>query len=379
MNQKEINELRRRWRPDKNNVSHIYGCYVSPTREIVSDIEEPLSLMNEDEKEKYLGYLKKALSGALGKNLIDIVFSTQQVADSDEHRLLMGLRESELKDPELRRLFYERVIGSLDMEDCGYLLLMAADTYDVPHKGKDGEFQDDAGDQVFRYFLCCVCPVKETKPALRYFPGDNEFHFTSGQTVCAPDLGFLFPCFDDRAPNIYNALFYSRKPAELHQEFIDAIFHTDPPMSAAEQRESFESALRDALADACDLNVAQAVHEQLSARITEHKESHIPEPLVMTAKEIGVILRDCRVSEERIEAFQKNCGEAFGEGVALSPANLIDPGRFVVQTEQATVTVDPEHSFEVETRIIDGKPYLLIPAGTDVEVNGMPVKVSGGA
>ena len=126
MNQKEINELRRRWRPDKNNVSHIFGCYVSPTREIVSDIEEPLSLMNEDEKEKYLGYLKKALSGALGKNLIDIVFSTQQVADSDEHRLLMGLREPELKDPELRRLFYERVIGSLDMEDCGYLLLLAA-------------------------------------------------------------------------------------------------------------------------------------------------------------------------------------------------------------------------------------------------------------
>ena len=30
MNQKELNELRRRFRPDKNNFSRIYGCYVKP-------------------------------------------------------------------------------------------------------------------------------------------------------------------------------------------------------------------------------------------------------------------------------------------------------------------------------------------------------------
>ena len=31
MNQKELNELRRRFRLDKNNFSYIYGCYVTPT------------------------------------------------------------------------------------------------------------------------------------------------------------------------------------------------------------------------------------------------------------------------------------------------------------------------------------------------------------
>ena len=46
--------------------------------------------MPQEEAEKYLGLLKKALSGTLGRNLIDIVFSTQQVADSEEHRLLGG-------------------------------------------------------------------------------------------------------------------------------------------------------------------------------------------------------------------------------------------------------------------------------------------------
>lgn len=60
--------------------------------------------------------------------------------------------------------------------------------------------------------------------------------------VAPPELGFLFPAFDDRAANLYNALFYARKPDQLHQEVIDAVFHTEPPMSAAEQREAFQGA-----------------------------------------------------------------------------------------------------------------------------------------
>ena len=54
--------------------------------------------MAQEEAEKYLSLLKKSLSGTLGKQLIDIVFSTEQVMDSDEYRLLSALRESELRD-----------------------------------------------------------------------------------------------------------------------------------------------------------------------------------------------------------------------------------------------------------------------------------------
>ena len=97
MNRKELGELRRRFRPDRSAISRVYGCYVNSAREIVSYLDESLGRMAQEEVEKYLGFLKKALSGQLGKNLIDIVFSTQQVADSDEHRLLSALRSTELK------------------------------------------------------------------------------------------------------------------------------------------------------------------------------------------------------------------------------------------------------------------------------------------
>ena len=305
MDQKELSELRRRFRPERSAVSRVYGCYVNGSGEIISDLDESLGAMPQEEAEKYLGLLKKALSGTLGKNLIDIVFSTQQVMDSPEHRLLTGLRDSALKDGALRQDFYRKVIDALDMGGNNYLILLAHDVYDVPYRSQDGQDQADASDQVFSYLVCCVCPVKEGKPELGYFPGENEFHSCSaGQVVSPPELGFLFPAFDDRAANLYNALFYARKPEELHQEFIDAVFHTEPPMSAAEQREAFQTALTEALGEDCGMEVVQGLHEQLRDRLEQHKESRDPEPLAVTAKEIGAILLDCGVEEEKAAAFQ---------------------------------------------------------------------------
>ena len=374
MNQKEVSELRRRFRPERSAISRVYGCYVNgSSREIISYLDESLGTMPQEEAEKYLSLLKKTLSGGLGRNLIDVVFSTHQVADSDEHRLLSALRESELRDGEIRETFYRTVIDSLDMGDSNYLLLLAHDAYDVPHRSRDGEVQADASDQVFSYILCCVCPVKNSKMELGYFPGENEFHScAAGQIVSAPELGFLFPAFDDRAANIYNALFYSRKADQLHQEFIDAVFRTEPPMSAAEQKEAFQSALTGALEDACSLEVVQTVHGRLLEKIEAHKEAKDPEPLALSAKELGGILRECGVPEERAEAFREQCGQAFGGGV-LNPENLIDSKRFDIKTEQATISLDPAYSYLVETRVIDGRKYLLIPAGEGVEVNGLAV------
>lgn len=378
MNQKELNELRRRFRPDRSAISQVYGCYVNGSGEIISYIDSSLGAMPQEESEKYLCLLKKTLTGTLGKHLIDIVFDTRQVADSEEHRLLMGLRDSGLGDSALRQAFYEKAIHALDLEGSNYLILMGHDVYDVPYRGKDGEDQADGGDQVFSYFVCCVCPVKDGKPELGYFPGENEFHScTPGQIVSQPELGFLFPAFDDRAANIYNALFYARKPEQLHQEFIDAVFRTEPPMSAAEQKEAFEGALTEALGEKCSLELVQAVHQELRARIEAHKESHDPEPLALTARELGGILTDCGADEGEAQTFLDKCGERFGAGAVLSPANLIDSRRFEVKTEEVVLNIDPERSALIETRVIDGRKYILIPADGEVSVNGISVDVTG--
>lgn len=376
MNQKELNELRRRFRPDKNAISRIYGCYVNGAREIVAEIDTSLGTMPEEEAEQYLNLLKKALSGGLGRSLTDIVFSTQQVMDSDEHRLLSALRDSELKDPEIRQEFYRKAIDALDLEDNNCLILLAHDRYDVPFRGRDGSTQADASEQVFSYILCCVCPVKDTKPHLHYDPQERTFRNRSaGQMVSPPELGFLFPAFDDRSANIYNALFYSRSTAERHQPFVDAVFHTEAPMAPEEQREAFQEVLCEALGQERSFELVQSVHQQLQDRILQHKESRDPEPLDLSIHEVSRVLENSGAGEEQVETFRDLCGQSFGDGAVLRPENIIDSKKFQLRTPEVTVTVDPESSALVETRLIQGRKYILIPAENGVEVNGVSVEI----
>ena len=119
--------------------------------------------------------------------------------------------------------------------------------------------------------------------------------------------------------------------------------------------------------------MVQAIHERLTAKIEEHREAKDPEPLAVTAKDVATILRDCGAEDAQVEAFCAKCGELFGEGAALNPANLIDSKRFEVKAADVTISMPPEQSYLMETRVIDGKRYLLIPAGEGLEVNGMPV------
>lgn len=376
MIEKEIAELRRRFRPDKNNITHIHGCYVNEKREVVSEFHQSLSLMPPDEAEKMLSLLKKTLSGTLGKNLMDITFSTQQVVDSEEHKLLMSLRNSELNDEAVIQSFCQRIIQSLTLEG-QYLILLAYDKYDVPYQSKDGEKQEDAASEVFSYVLCGICPVKLTKPVLSYYVYENEIHNSKTDwLVSAPELGFLFPAFDDRSANIYNALYYSHNTSENHMELVDAIFNCKLPMPAAAQKEAFEAILTDALAEDCSFEVVQAVHEQLCDLIEAHKESKEEEPLFISGKTVGTVLESCGVAETHVAAFHEKFTEEFGEDTGVSPRNIVDAKQFEVRTPDVTVHVNPECGDQVETRIIDGKKYLLIRVDESVEVNGVSIHIS---
>lgn len=376
MTEKEIAEIRRRFGIKYNNQTLFRGCYVNENREIVTAFERNPAMLPQEEAEKYLALLKKSLSGGLGKNLIDISFTTAQVADSDEHRLLTELRDSGLKNDEAVKMFFTRVIESLQI-DGNYLILLSHDKYDVPYRSGSGDRIDDASDEVFSYIVCSICPVKESKPALSYSDFDGEFHSRMGQwVVAAPEIGFMFPCFDDRATNIYNALYYSKNSAESHDEFAGAVFNTELPAPADEQKESFEEILSDSLEDECSMLTVQNVNDGVRQMIAVHKESKADEPLLISKREIAGILDDSGVSPERVEAFEERFEQVFGTDAEISPKNIVDTRQLTVTTPDVVIKVNPERSDLIETRIIDGRRYILIRANEGVEVNGVAIKIT---
>ena len=375
MNTKEIGEIRRRLRRERSNITAIYGCYVNENKEMIVEFRQSTGMMPENEAEKYFALLRRSLSGSIGKNLIDITFKTSQVADSPEHKLLMDLRKSTLNDEELRMTFYNKVMETVELES-NYLILLGCDTYDVPFKSKDDEFQRDNAEETYTYIVCAICPVKQTKANLHYVAEEKLFHDGAmNQMVAAPALGFLFPAFDNRATNIYNALYYTKDTKNGQDAFVEAVFNTPVPQPAAQQKKSFETLLTTALGDECSMEVVQTVHEQLCQRIEMHKESKVPDPLLVSKEDVKEVLSSCGVSEQAAAKFSVDYDEVFGFEADLHPKNIIDDKHFQVKTPDVIIKVDPTRTDVIETRIIGGVKYIMICADEDIEVNGVNIHI----
>ena len=377
MNDKEIGEIRRRFRIDRTNMTHILGCYVNERREIIASFEQAMASTNESEREMYLSLLKKVLAGTLNKNLLDISFTTQQTMDSPEHSLLMRMKNSSLKEDEAVEEFYKKIIDNIMIEG-NYLILLGSEKYDVPYKAKDGAVFSEASESTFNYFVCAICPVNETTASLEFKPGDNIFQNSgTSHKVNSPVLGFMFPCFDDRGTNIHNALYYTKNSADNHPEIIETLFNTeDNFLPADSEKENFQSILRETLDEDCSIDMLQSVQNKFEFAILEHKESKNPEALTMGKNSVLGILEDCGVKDEKVENFSHLYDEQFGKDVSINPKNIINERQYEVKTPNVVIKVKPEFKELITTKIIDGKKYILIDAENSVEVNGISVDIS---
>ncbi len=375
MTEKELREIKRRFRPEKSNIPKIVGCFVNGNKQIISRISQSIGPSDSVVSEKLLGVMKKTLSGSLGTNLTDISFSTKQVSESEEHKLLTELVKSRLGDEDLLEKFYTRVTESVSF-DSNYVILLASDVYDVFSYGKDGE--ESGSSEVFSYIICAVCPVKSMPEALSFREADSLFHTLSASALLAsPELGFMFPAFDDRKTNIYNALYYTRSIAESYKEFTENIFASEPPMPPKLQKATFNGCLADALADECSFEVVRSVHAQIGEMIESHKESKDPEPLMITKETVKSVLAGCGIDNEKIEKLDKSFDENFGKNAELSPKNIVSVKKFEVETPEVSIKVDPEHRDLVSTQVINNVKYVMIRVDGGVEVNGINITIDG--
>jgi len=374
MTDKDLREIRRRFRPDKNNITTIKGCIVNTEQRIVSHFAQPFSTTSTEESEKFLAIMKKSLSGGLGTNLLSMDFSTRQVEVGEEHKLLSDLRASGLKDEELLNKFYSKVIENVKFE-CGYAILLAYDTYDVFSYSKSGD-KDDSSSQMFSYIVCSICPIKPINSGLYFKDDDKLFRSVSLQTVLgSTEMGFMFPSFDNRAANIYSALYYTRDISNVHPEFIQSVFNVDPPMSAAEKKVNFGCCLKDTLTEECDFEVVRSVHEQVAELIEEHKNSKDDEPLSLSKDTLKNMLGFCGIEQEKVDSFGEKFDEQFGKNAEIAPKSIVDVNKFSLETPDVSIKVNPERKDLVSTQTINGVKYIMIKAEGGVMLNGIDIDI----
>lgn len=375
MNEKEIAEIRRRFNPQKTNITSVYGCCVNEKREITAEFCQPLANLTQDETEALLLLLKKLLFGTLDRNLLNIEFSNEQVLSGEEHKRLLKLRDSSLSDETALKQLFSDIISSVKNEG-SFLILAAADRYDVFTYTEDGKKSEDSTD-LFKYFVCGVFPMKMTKPQLSFAAFDSTFkNIVSNAVICPPALGFMFPAFDDRAANIYNTVFYTKDSGANHSDIIGKLFAAEPPMPADSQRETFNTLLSDVTDGESNLEIIKNIQDEIGGIIAERKERKEYEPLSFSRDDICDILRSAEVSDERIDGFKEGFNESFGEKARLNPQNLVETKRLELASADISIKINPERSELVETRVIDGVKYILIRADEEIEVNGVPININ---
>ena len=216
-----------------------------------------------------------------------------------------------------------------------------------------------------------------TKPALSYNPDHNLFTSKDADwVVSAPEMGFLFPAFEEKSANIYRALFYTKDTSVQHDDFVAAVFMSQLPMPADEQKEIFKAIMQESLGKECSYKVMQAVHESVMEKMEAQKERKATEPLHLTKYDMMEAMEECGVSTEHMDAFKDSFDREFGEQARLNAVNVTNPKQFEVRTPNAVLRVDADRYDLVETREIDGHTYVMLRADEGIEVVGVSVAAS---
>ncbi len=419
MTKQDISEIKKLLTPKNCSITRICGCYVDGEKNKKTHFGQAFLALPEEEMFKYFEILRKALSGTLGKNLLNLEFplsaewtqdmeaggqgapmadapaagisSAEALSDGglaaealtagpsafgalNAHGLLLGLRDSKLKDEALLEEYFDRIIENYEYVG-NYLILLVHDVYDVPGRTSDGLEMEDASDEIYEYILSCICPVELSKPGLSYNPEENAFqNRIRDWVVSLPDTGFLFPAFNDRSADIHSLLYYSKNPEELQEGFVDRLFDCPLPLSAGGQKETFQTLIEDTLGEDCSIEMVKDIHERFTELAQEHKES--PEPLSLDKTQVKTILADSGVTDERLSDFERHYDETAGESTSLLMNNIMETRSFEVKTPDVVIKVKPERTDLIETRQIDGRECLVIALDGSIVVNGITVRTA---
>lgn len=374
MNRKEVSEIKKQLSKQKNTFTRIAGCYVSAEKEKITTFSRMFQRLEEEEAFKYFDLFKKSLSGTLGKNLLNMEFEDESEEEGGGQELLYRLLKSGLEDDSLLNEFYDRVIESYTTGE-NFLILVIHNNYDVPGRTTDNIDLDDASGIVYSYLQVIFCPVDLSSPALSFDPKEMDFvSRVRDWVVGMPQAGFLFPAFDERASDIHHVLYYSKDSEDLHADLTDRLLGCRLPMTAGLQKDAFQTVVEQTLGEDCSFEAVRSIHDSLQKITQDAKLADSPDPVSIDRLSLRNILEESGATEEEMGTYDRTFEENAGEKGSFMASNIMGSRKFEVHTPDVCVSVSPDRSDLVQTRIIDGLECLVIPITDEVQVNGITIR-----
>ena len=325
MNKSDVMELKKRYKKESCTIRRMAGCYVDANKNKVLKLNEDFLNMREEEFYKFMDIPKKTMTGAIGNNILELDFPTEEEQPGGKQQFLYGLRASALDNEDLLDRLYDLIIDGYNYVG-NYLILVFHDVYDVMAKTSDN-IKTGESDEVYDYLLVSVCPVALSKAGLGYRQEENRIAARIRDWVVGvPDLGFLFPAFDNRSADLHRVDYFIRDAKDSHPEFVADVLGCGPKKTAAEQRKVFSAIVKRAYAGAEEESEEAliGIQESLNNRIeAEEAMGGTGISVTLDASTIAEVLDENGIEGEPARIIKEVVLEEFAD--ELPPAaNLID-------------------------------------------------------
>ena len=348
---RDVLELRRRLTKKGCTFTRLCGCYVDGNKQVLLKFSEPFSALQEEEFYKYLEIAKKALSGALANNLLELNFQRNDTAN-ERQQYLYALKASKLTNPDLVDRLYEQIIEHFDYAG-NYLILLFHDVYDVVARSKDRKKLDESS-ETYEYMICAVCPVEFSKPGLSYREEEGRIGVSDRfWLVGAPEIGFTYPAFANHGADSSAVMYYVKTGKDSHREFIQEVLLCDPQRTAREEKTAFQKVIQEAFADPQQgQGVFLKVQKQLSDLTAPEGEEEDAQPVALTRSVMAEVMRQVDMPQEARDIIQEAFDDQFGE-LPPQASHVLDQ-KLVEESAQRLRTL------ELETQVTGLKEELQV-------------------
>jgi len=372
MNKKEINEIKKNLDKDSGffTINHVVTACVDAEKKIKCMTNQMNNLIAEDESELIVAYLKKILSGSIGKNLLEYHFPNDAYLEGGAQLFMNEVLRSKLTDEELVQKYIDRIIEKMEYLST-YTIFTAHCTYAVKNKNKN--LDDDIGgdsDTNYNFIITAICPVNLRIDGLIYDEQANSIakKETADRIVDPPTDGFLFPLFSDRQSDINGVLYYTKNAKKPNSSIVEELLGCEYSMSGVSEKATFHAIMNNVCGDELDLKVINTVNSKIQDIID--RNAHETEIPTVNSKDISNILWESGISQQKLEHLPKVYETALGEK-ELTCANLVDK-KTVLTVPGVTVNISKDGMERVHTQTVGGKKCLVIELDEDkMSVNGL--------
>ena len=372
MDKKGIAEVKKCFKKEDCRIDRMVSCFVNEEGEVISRFSDSFYALEDKELFKYCELFKQSLSGKLGRNLYTLAFPLEEEKQGGKQQELYQLLQSELKEEALYDAFFEKIRKDYPIPG-KHLLLLAHGVYDVPKKTTDGLVLEDASENVYSFLLFALCPVSLLKEGLCFDQQSDSFISRSEDFVVQkPEISFLYPAFHDRGSDIHELLYRCKKREDSLDSLPEILFGTSLPMGEKQQKNCFSKLVEEILQEDCTFENVRLLQEALSE--LQNKENEEEREQSLPKNQVKALLEKAGATEEQLLNFSSLYDEELGEkNESLFLENLAD-STLRLDSDNVHLRIKNEVSAILESRIIDGKEYLLLPISDNLECNSISIR-----